>query len=58
MPKCRSCGATIQFHFTHTGKQMRCNPGVVEVLGRDGFIYKGLRPHRCQDADRKKEQKK
>ena len=52
MPKCKSCGATIGFELTSSGKQMPVEMGIGKLLVK-GEIVEGKIPHwaNCPGAD-------
>lgn len=58
MAKCKSCGATINFVSTNTGKYMPVEPGVKKLLV-DGDIVEGWEPHwaNCPGADKHRKRK-
>ena len=52
MPKCNSCGATINFTITSSGKYMPVELGVKEFIYK-GEVVSGQIPHwqNCHGAD-------
>ena len=60
MAKCKSCGKSIGFIQTATGKMMPIEPGVKTFINRDGEMIKGYEPHwtQCPHADKHRKKKK
>ena len=45
MPKCRDCGATINFITLPSGKPLPTNPGVKRIVTVQGEFVEGFEPH-------------
>ena len=58
MPKCKSCGATINFVLTNNGKHMPVETGIGKLLVK-GEIIEGQVPHwiNCPDAEKHRKPK-
>lgn len=58
MPKCKSCGATINFVMTNNGKHMPVEMGIKKLLV-NGEIVEGQEPHwaNCPGADKHRKPK-
>lgn len=59
MATCKSCGATIEFQSTETGKMMPVETGIAQILTKDGQIVRGKTPHwdKCPGADKHRKPK-
>ena len=54
MPKCRDCGATINFITLPSGKALPTDPGVKRIVTVRGKFVEGFEPHpsNCPEADK------
>ena len=54
MPKCRDCGAPINFITLPSGKALPTEPGVKRIVTVRGKFVEGFEPHpdNCSAADK------
>lgn len=54
MPKCRDCGALINYITLPSGKALPTDPGVKRIVTVRGKFVEGFEPHpgNCPEADK------